>query len=208
MAPEEPGLTSVVIRPTQLERTYASLDRKVASNTDSVAAILEVQLQTSSYSVAAQQHVSHVLPDRHVWPATVSTKSQQRDAGQVASADTNTPAMMLGHQQLTPVQAQSTRTNGPCGCNAPPDNDDGKNRDMGGDGFQVTRPQRLCEQNQARRSSRKAVNGSGSNAALRAGERTYQVFVFNLKGATTAEELTEFLNYIEMQTKQKECRSS
>ena len=208
VAPEELDLTSVVMRLTQLERTYASLERKVASNTDSVAAILEVQLQTSSYSVAAQQHVSHVMPGGHVRPATALMKSQPRDAGRVASADVNTPAMAPGHQQQTPAQAKTTSTNGPGGCDAPHDNDDGENRDVGGDGFQVSRQQRLREQKQAKRSSRKAVYGSGSNAALRAGKQTREVFVFNLDGATTAEELTEFLNDIGIQTEQIECRSN
>ena len=82
VAPGELDLTSVVMRLTQLERTYASLEIKVASNTDSVAGILEVQLQTSSYSVAAQQHVSNVLPGRHVRPRTAPTKSQLHVSGQ------------------------------------------------------------------------------------------------------------------------------
>ena len=118
------------------------------------------------------------------------------DAGRMASADVNTPAMAPGHQQQTPAQAKITSTNGPGGCDAPHDNDDGENRDVGGDGFQVSRQQRLREQKQAKRSSRKAVYGWGSNAALRAGKQTREVFVFNLDGATTAEELTEFLNDI------------
>ena len=66
-----------------------------------------------------------MLPGEHVRPGTASTKSQPRDTGQVASADMNTPAMVPGHQKQTPVQAQTTSTNGPCGRNAPPDNDDG-----------------------------------------------------------------------------------
>ena len=166
VAQEELDLTSVVMRLTQLERTYASLERKVASNTDSVAAILG--------------HVSHVLPGGHVQPGTAPTKSQRCDAGHVASADVNTPAMVPGHQQQTPVQAQTTSTNCPGVRNAPPDNDDGENRDVGDDGFQGSRQQWLREQKQAKRSSRKAVYRSGCNTALRAGKQIREVFMFNL----------------------------
>ena len=156
--PQVLDLTPIVVRFTLLERTYA----------DSVLDIMEVQLQISTYSGAAQQHFPHAVPGGPVRSGSLPTKSQPCDASQVASAGLNMPSVVQVRQQ--------TCVNSYDGSNAPRDNNDGKVCGVNVGCFQVTLLQWLHGQKQVKRSPLSATYGSGSNMMLRSGFGSIEVW--------------------------------
>ena len=74
-------------------------------------------------------------------------------------------------------------------------------------GFEIPRKQRLRAQKREKRTASKDVFDSGSTNTLEAGKRTRELFIFNLDGDTTVDDISGFLSEMEVQVIETECRS-
>ena len=176
------------MRLAQLERHHASLERKVASNADTMATALEAQLQALSYSNAAQQQVHHVGPGgiagrnnshpsqptvepprRKSIAADVGANARTAPNGQQHSSTETLPVARRSNVNATSLHAAEPSSGDTTSVNTAAGDDD--------DNFQMQRHQRIREKKQEKKSTRQAVYGSGSAGSLKAGKLTREVFV-------------------------------
>lgn len=168
----------------------------MAQNTDNVTAVMDAQFQSSGYSGAAKQHVNHVRLGE-----TVHRKLQPT---------TKQTSMKNGSDQAAKQPSCESSQNSSAGDAGSNDGGDGRNATglggTSGDGFQKPREQRLREQKRTK-PTRKPLYGSGTTDTLKAGKHIRELFVFNLAGDTTEDDLTTYLSNHDIQLTDIECRS-
>ena len=178
-SPEEIDLTSVVERLNDLERKFGVLDGTVAKHTDTMAAILDVQCATGYAATAKQGAV------KSAWGPP---PQDQRRGSLSVSALLPQP----GPQQQVTVAAQGTvSVPGNQGADEQPTSDGaGGAVDNDSEGFVLPRDQiRRHHRRENNMNKKKVVYGKGDSSGLTASARTREIFVFNLSGDTSPDDL-------------------
>ena len=154
----------MVMRSRDLERKYARLDGQMAEYIDTVATILDVQVKTAGgYAAAAKRG----LPPNAV-PGTVP--------GTV-------PGPIPEPVQATTPEAAILLNPAAAPLEPPPE----KEADKASDGNDFRLPREQLKINERRNG--RAIFGKKEGTALKGGERRKEIFVFNLDGETTEEDV-------------------
>ena len=202
-SPEEIDLKSVVERINDLERKFARLDHTVAKLTDTMAMILDAQCRRG-YADAPRQLVSEQF---HNARSVVNENPRQPPGPQVAG-----PVQELNFEQHRAEQAlQDTESSDADDTGAGDPVIDVNNSGSEGeapDGFVLPREQikRQNRRNNANNQN-KIVFGKGGAGGLTASARTREIFVFNLSGDTSDDDLQSFFVKINVTVAELECRT-
>ena len=199
VAPEELDLTSVVLRLTDLESRFKSLDAKVAKNTDSVECLTDVSLQTTGYAHAARQHVQHTSPGHTVPRPPAHRAPPHKPTGHVKNDARNTAL-----RSKPTAQTPSVNTQQPADQAAADVSDVAPVLDS--DGFEIQRGERR-RLNRTQTARQPVYGSSDTVSGLRAGKRSRDLFIFNLNAETSDDELKSFLLDNGIDAQEVECQS-